>query len=242
MIAHPHSDCSQQDTEEVRAFFEQWAIYRRIVDLDYLNHRGAYEAIGFALAKTGYPFSFLDLGAGDADRTSRVLAGKAVTRYEAVDLSEAALNLARGHAARLGCPVRFTQGDFFQLVPRMTEVFDVVFIGLSLHHLVSADKRTFLPHLRRIVTPGGRLIVYEPIREPGESRDGVLSRWSRHVDSAWTELEPEELRKAKEHVFGNDFPEPIADYAGLMLEAGFAKTAVLYTDPANLYAVIQANS
>jgi ubiquinone/menaquinone biosynthesis C-methylase UbiE len=240
MITHPNSDRSQQDTEEVRAFFEQWAIYRKIVDLDYLNHRGAYAAIEQALAGIGRPFSFLDLGAGDADRTSRALSGKHLTRYEAVDLSVTALGLAREHTAKLGCPVTFTQGDFFQLVKKMREPADVVFIGLSLHHLVADDKRKFLPELRRIVSPGGRLIVYEPISEPGESRDEVLARWWWHVEATWMALEPEELRKAKEHVFGNDYPEPIADYVEMMEAAGFASATVLYTDPHDLYAVIEA--
>ncbi|MGH8048152.1 MAG: class I SAM-dependent methyltransferase [Chthoniobacterales bacterium] len=242
MITHPHSDHSQQDTAEVRAFFEQWAIYRKIVDLDYLNHHGAYAAIEGALAGIGRPFSFLDLGAGDADRTSRVLAGKSVTRYEAVDLSVTALGLAHEHIAKLGCPATFTPGDFFQLVKKMEQPADVVFIGLSLHHLVAEDKRKFLPELRRIVAPGGRLIVYEPTREPGESRDEVLARWWRHVESAWTELTPEELSKAKEHVFGNDYPEPIDDYVGMMRAAGFTKAGVLYTDPQSLYAVIEADA
>lgn len=45
MIAHPHTDASRQNTGEVRAFFEQWAIYRKVVDLDCLNHRGAYAVV-----------------------------------------------------------------------------------------------------------------------------------------------------------------------------------------------------
>jgi ubiquinone/menaquinone biosynthesis C-methylase UbiE len=242
MIAHPHTDASEQNTAEVRAFFEQWAIYRRIVDLDYLNHRGAYEAIERALAAIGRPFSFLDLGAGDADCTSRVLVGKPLTRYDAVDLSETALQLAREHTAKFHCPVSCRQGDFFQVVKGLRETSDVVFIGLSLHHLKAEDKRRFLPALRRIVSPDGRLIVYEPIREPGESRDEVLARWWRHVEKAWTELEPGELAKAKEHVFGNDYPEPVADYFEMMTAAGFSSAKVLYTDPQELYAVIEADA
>lgn len=242
MITHPKTDIAGQDTAEVRAFFEQWAIYRKIVDRDYLHHRGAYEAVDRALAQIGRPFSFLDLGAGDADCTSRVLAGKPLASYQAVDLSETALQLARERTAAFGCPVRCTQGDFFEYVKGMQETFDVAFIGLSLHHLTASGKRAFLPELRRIVSPGGRLIVYEPIRDPGESRDEVLARWWRHVESTWTALEPEELAKAKEHVFGNDYPEPLADYFEMMTAAGFSSAKVLYTDPQNLYAVIEADA
>jgi ubiquinone/menaquinone biosynthesis C-methylase UbiE len=240
MITSPEN--SQQDTEEVRAFFEQWAVYRKIVDLDYLSHRGAYAAIDTALAGLGHPFSFLDLGAGDADSTSRVLAGKPLSSYEAVDLSETALRLARERTSDFRCAVRCTQGDFFQFVKNRTLTDDVVFIGLSLHHLIAEDKRRFLPELRRIVSPGGMLLVYEPIREPGESRDEVMARWWRHAQSHWTGIEPAELTKAKEHVFGNDHPEPIADYIDMMTSAGFSSPRVLFTDPQQFYAVIEADA
>jgi SAM-dependent methyltransferase len=242
MTARSPDKIAGQDTAEVRAFFEQWAIYRRIVDLDYLNHRGAYEAIDRALGQIDRPFSFLDLGAGDAERTSRVLRGKSVTHYEAIDLSGTALQLARANAETLGCPVRCVQGDFFSYVTKMADRFDVVFIGLSLHHLTAEGKRVFLPELRRILPTGGRLIIYEPIREPDESRDDVLARWWCHVEAAWTELTPEELAKSKEHVFGNDYPEPVDDYVGMMTAAGFASTKVLYTDPQELYSVIEASA
>jgi ubiquinone/menaquinone biosynthesis C-methylase UbiE len=241
MIAHPHSDRSQQDTAEVRAFFEQWALYRRIVELDHLHHRAAYAAIERALASITRPFSFLDLGAGDADCTSRALAGKPVARYEAVDLSETSLALASERTAALGCPVVLTAGDFFEVVPRMREPADVVFIGLSLHHLVAADKRAFLTELRRIVAPDGRLIVYEPTREPGESRDEVLARWWRHVEATWGGLDAGELQRVKAHVFGSDHPESLVDYEAMMRAAGFSEMRVLYADDAKLYAAIEAS-
>ena len=48
--------------------------------------------------------------------------------------------------------------------------------------------------------------------------------------------------KVKGHVFGNDYPEPIADYAAMMKEAGFSMIEVLYADPQKLYAVIEAKA
>ena len=233
---------SRQDTAEVRAFFEQWAVYRKIVDLDYLNHRGAYAAVERSLARLEKPFSFLDLGAGDAACTSRALAGKTLTSYRAIDLSETALQLARDYTAGLGCPVACVQGDFCQYVRTAREACDVAFIGLSLHHLPAGDKRRFLPELRRIVGRGGRLLVYEPIRRPDESRGEVLARWWRHVERSWTGLEPEELAGVKEHVFGNDYPEPVDDYLGMMETAGFNAATAVYTDPQELYAVIEAGA
>jgi ubiquinone/menaquinone biosynthesis C-methylase UbiE len=242
MITHPFTDDPSQDPERVRAFFDQWHIYRRVLELDYLHHRAAYAALTQALAGMGRPFSFLDLGAGDAVCTTRVLASLPVTRYEAVDLSAVALKLAEENAAPLMCPKTFTHANFMERIGAGGEPFDVIFIGLSLHHLPARDKRAFFPKLRALLAEGGSFFCYEPIREPDESRDAVLARWWRHVESAWTELSPAELASVKDHVFGNDYPEPIADFETIAREAGFRSFEVLYTDEQQLYALFRADA
>ncbi|MDD5198534.1 MAG: class I SAM-dependent methyltransferase [Terrimicrobiaceae bacterium] len=240
MAASQPIDEPGQDAAQVKAFFDQWAIYRKVLEFDYLHHRAAYAAIGRALEELPHPFSFLDLGAGDAECTVGALAGKPLTRYEAVDLSAVALRLARKRAEMLPCVKNFVQADFVEHVRASRETFDVVFIGLSFHHLPQAHKRSFLPELRRLVAPGGRLIVYEPIRRAGESREEALARWWEVARATWTALAPDELEKARDHVFGNDYPESVDAYAGLFSEAGFARPRVLFTDPDALYAGFEA--
>jgi ubiquinone/menaquinone biosynthesis C-methylase UbiE len=242
MITHPFHDQPGQDAAEVKAFFDQWAIYRKILDLDYLRHREAYAAIGRALAEHVEPFSFLDLGAGDAECTLGVLHGKPVTRYEAVDLSAVALQLASERAADLPAARQFVQADFVEHVRALRETFDVVFIGLSFHHLPLAHKRAFLPELRRVVAPDGRLMIYEPTLLPGESRDAYMARWWGVAQATWTALEPEELEKSREHVFGNDYPESVATFTELFAGAGFRESRVLFADPDKLYAVFEART
>jgi len=236
MITHPLSDDPHQDAEQVRQFFDQWGIYRKIVDHDYLHHRAAYAAIGRVLGQFAHPISFLDLGAGDADSTSKVLAQRAVRSYQAVDLSDIALQLAKKNSEPLIAEKRFIHADFFQYVKEITDVYDIVFIGLSLHHLPFADKKRFLPELWRLVAPGGSLVFYEPISEPGESRDAVLARWWT-VASQWNKLSDDELAQAKTHVFGNDYPETIADYEKIALAAGFTSMEVPFVSSDELYAV-----
>jgi SAM-dependent methyltransferase len=242
MITHPLTDDPRQDPERVRAFFDQWHIYRRVLELDYLHHRDAYAALAQALATRERPFSFLDLGAGDAVCTTRVLASLPVSRYEAVDLSAVALKLAEENAASLACAKTFTHADFVERVGVGGEPFDVIFIGLSLHHLPARDKRALFPKLRTLLAEGGSFFCYEPIREPRESRDAVLARWWRHVEATWTELTPAELASVKEHVFGNDYPEPLADFEAVARAAGFRAFEALYTDEQRLYALLRADA
>ena len=242
MITHPLTDDPSQDPERVRAFFDQWQIYRRVLELDYLHHRNAYAALAQALADRTQPFSFLDLGAGDAVCTTRVLGSLPVARYEAVDLSAVALKLAEENAAPLACPKAFTQADFVERVGAGGEPFDVIFIGLSLHHLPARDKRAFFPKLRALLTEGGSFFCYEPIREPVETRNAVLARWWRHVEATWTELTPAELASVKEHVFSNDYPEPVTDFEAMARAAGFRAFEVLYTDEQQLYALFRADA
>jgi len=228
-----------QDIEGVRQFFDQWHLYKKVVGLDYLNHRGTFAAIGKALDGFAAPFSFLDLGAGDAEWTTRVLASRRLASYEAVDISSVALGLAEKNAEALACEKRFTQADFFSFVQNTTTPRDVVFIGLSLHHLLLEDKKRFFASVRRFLAPGGHLIFNEPVKCPKEeTRDGYLDRFWKYTQRDWTELNAEELQQVHDHVFGNDYPESIEDYTEMARENGFSTTELLYQDPDKLYAVL----
>jgi SAM-dependent methyltransferase len=229
-----------EDVENVRSFFDQWAIYRRVIERNYLFHREAYAEVDRVLGGFGSrAVSVLDLGSGDASYMAGVLGRHAVAAYHGVDISPVALSLARENVGRLGCPAEFTQGDFFALVPTLREAADFVYIGLSLHHLPLADKGRFLADLRRVVKPGGCLLVCEPICHAGESRSAVLDRWGDVVSRKWTALSAEDMAAVKGHVFGNDYPESIGTYDALGRTAGFAPVAVRFTCPDELYAVLE---
>lgn len=223
---------------EVKQFFDQWPLYRRVVEGNFLHHREAYAAIKACLEAVGQPFSFVDLGAGDASWTGAALASRRLTSYEAVDLCAVALDLARQNVAALACPKAFIQADFFSYVKERTEPCEVLFIGLSLHHLMAEEKREFFREARRLLPAGGRLLFYEPICEPGESREAVLARWWT-VASRWPGLTEEEHAKVKEHVFGYDYPESLEFFRAVAGEAGFSEVVVRYVDDERLYAVVE---
>ncbi len=231
-----------QDAEVVRRFFNQWELYGKLVTFNYLHHEEAYAAIASALARRLEPFSFLDLGAGDAAWTARVLEGRPLTDYEAVDLSPVALELARKNTKGLNCPVRFTEQDFTSFIESNPTPRDVVFIGLSLHHLPKPDKEAFFPKLRRSVVPGGSLIFFEPARLETESREEMLERWWPKIEDEWIALSPAELDLAREHIVNHDHPESVETYAALAREGGFSDVRVWYHDPGEFCAVIECHA
>lgn len=228
-------------SEEVKQFFDQWEIYRKVVEHNYLHHREAYAAVSGILREVPGAFSFVDLGAGDASWTGPSLAPCQLTSYEAVDLSAVALALAEHNLQELACEKIFTQSDYFSYLKSRVDPCDVLFIGLSLHHLQEADKRVFFSHARRVLSKRGRLIFYEPIRESGENRDAVLARWWEEARQ-WSGLTAEELQKVQDHVFGYDYPEPLELFHAMAAEAGFRGSQVRYVDEKRLYAVLECEA
>lgn len=228
----------RQDIESARSFFNgHWKLYRRVLDLNYLNHREAGRALHDALQ--GRPFSFLDLACGDAAMTSEALRGTAVTNYSGVDISSVALGLARKNIAPLRCLAEFFESDFMAFLQGAPRPFDAAYVGLSVHHLAGRAKAGFLRRARPWIADGGCLILYEPICFFGESRDACLRRWVKWVDIAWDRLTPEEMATVKGHVLNYDYPDAVETYADFAREAGFAKTEELYRDEAGLYVALR---
>lgn len=228
----------RQDPEEVRIFFNYWASYRKVVDADYMWHAEAYAALASALDEIREPFSFLDLGSGDACWTSRILKDRKLSRYEALDICRPALELARKNTEVLDCPREFIQADFFTGLPE--RMYDVIFIGMSLHHLPLTEKIIYLPEIRRRLNPGGKFVLYEMVSREEETRAEVFSRWWAGVRRNWIALNPEELERVREHVSTSDYQETIPTYLRILKEGGFRDERMLFADPEMFYAVVEA--
>ncbi|PNE10575.1 MAG: methyltransferase type 12, partial [Beijerinckiaceae bacterium] len=89
------------------AFFDVWHTYRKVVAANYMHHKEIKAQLERVLLAqfASRPFSFLDLGCGDAATLAPLLASMAVQRYKGVDLSETALALAAENLKALSCPV-----------------------------------------------------------------------------------------------------------------------------------------
>ena len=236
---------SDRDAADVREFFNGWSLYRRIVDNDYLYHRSAREALAAWLDEwvkdSNRSFSFLDLGCGDAAFSARILKGRSVTSYTGMDLSPVALDLARENTAEIAAPISLIPGDFMLEIGTLPSSYDIIYIGLSLHHLSRQEKEYFFGELRRKISPGGAVLIFDPVLNPGESRESYMGRWVDHAKWSWSALTVEEISGAVQHVTTSDFPEEISTLNRMAVESGLNPAEILFMDRTDFYALMAFN-
>ena len=125
----------------------------------------------------------LDLGCGVGHLLSW-LEEQAPAEYYGLDLSAASVASARSFTPN----GRFLVGDAEQL-PYRTESFDRVIFNGSAHHLLNLGQA--LREVYRVMTPGGRIVLFEPIATPITSaiRRAVLrtSKYESPADLAHKE-------------------------------------------------------
>jgi len=234
----PEPDHSER-TDEVKAFFNQWRVYRTFVEHDYLYGSYAYKTLR-GLLERNYPegFSLIDLGCGDGEYMARTLAGTPVMSYEGVDLSDVALGLARGNMETAGCRCVFTNSDFVTSLQQRETPVDVIWIGLALHHLSLSQKASFLAYCRAALTACGMLVIYEPTLLENETRSQFLARCEAEMDEHWTEITGEEREGMREHINSADFPETVETMREIGLHNGFARVESVWVAPSQLFQVI----
>lgn len=217
-------------------FVNGWNVYRKMVDNDYLGHVGAYAALRRLLLNRRVPFTFLDVACGDSYMSAKALSGTLISDYTGIDISEEALSKAGEIIAGVGCKTCLIWGDFRELVPTWKQPVDVVWIGLSLHHLRTEDKGPFMAQIRRILTPNGVFAIYEDSCFEGESRKDWLHRWDAQ-QPLWTTYAPEEWKYVCNHVHGSDFPESDNNWESLGRQAGFRTMDKLFESSTQLFSL-----
>ena len=223
------------DADALALFQQQWVVYQKFVDNDYGSNAGAYETAHRIIKKTfDRPFAFLDLACGDARGAVVALRGTQVAHYHGVDLAPPALEYAARNLEALDCPIELEHGDFIEAIYKRPEPADVVWIGLSLHHLDAPGKRNLMRAIRDMIGPDGLFLTHEPTCIGGEDRAGFLDRYERIARSQFTALTPDEMDALIAHVRGSDYPENMESWARLGREAGFAKTELVFTGSPDL--------
>ena len=226
-------------SEAVHAFFAQWEIYRLCIEHNTLHHREVGGILRRELLARRAPFTFLDLACGDAELTAAALRDSAISAYTGVDFSAPALSLAANKIADLGCPRRLQEADFTGFLRRNRESFDVIYLGLSLHHLETGTKREMMTHLRRAAAPGGAFYLFEPVLHAGESRAGYVARWTAAMDGPYAPFPPAARDALREHVRESERPESAGEYLSAAEAAGFRDGEILFTDPDNFYCLFR---
>jgi SAM-dependent methyltransferase len=223
------------DESTVTLFQDEWLTYRKMVDNNYLFHREAYGRLNRLLnEEVARPFRFLDLACGDASASLTALRGTQVAHYHGIDFSRAALDLAAASLSVLGCPVTLDERDFVEAIGEGLPPADVVWIGLSLHHLREPEKLPLMRRIRALVRPGGVFLVYENASPDGESREAWMTRWDKQKP-AWRAYTEQEWKAVTSHVHAADYPETDSTWHRLGHEAGFAKVRELFRSPTDLF-------
>ena len=86
---------------------------------------------------------------------------------------------ARTKAARAGLDIAF-ETAFAESLPFADGTFDVVTSTVMLHHLRRAARQQALVEMRRVLAPGGRVLIVDFGRHASSTRGGLLSHFHRH--------------------------------------------------------------
>jgi hypothetical protein len=239
-IKHFHSKGDAADHAALEQFQKQWATYQKLVDTDALAHKEVGAILHGALAGVPEPFAFLDIACGDAGQMSRALSGTEVDHYHGIDLSEPALELAAKNLAGVSFEVELDHRDFIAALTRRPEPADIAWCGLSIHHLSSEGKLDLLKAIRGSTSKF--LMIYEPTRNDGETRDEYLQRFARVNRPAWSFLSEDEWEQIDHHVTTCDYPETSATWRALGRKAGFAEAREIFCDPTGFYRIYRYDS
>jgi hypothetical protein len=223
-------------SDPVHAFFSQWEIYRLCIENNTLHHREVGDILRREWLGREEPFTFLDLACGDADLTAAALRGTKLKSYTGVDFSAPALAAAAEKTAALNVPREFHVQDFTHFLRDHRGTFDLTYLGLSLHHLHTAEKRHALADLRRITNT---LYLFEPILHAGETRDECLARWHRAMDGPYDKFPPDARETLWTNVRTSDFPESHEEYLAAARAAGFTSAEILFTDQDSFYSLLR---
>ncbi len=147
-----------------------WArSYDILVTIMTLGRARAMRAATADLARITPGDAVLDVGCGTGDLTmvARARAGVAGTAH-GIDASPAMIAAARRKAARAGCEIDYRVAAV-EALPFPDAAVDVVVSSLMMHHLPDGLKHQALTEMRRVLKPGGRLLVVDLKRPANRS-------------------------------------------------------------------------
>lgn len=167
------------DSTEADAFYQSiWGgedihigIYRSDADSIATASRRTVETMADRLTEAGPETRILDLGAGYGG-SARYLADRFGCRVTCLNLSETqnARNEVLTAEAGLADRIRIVHGDF-ESIPEPHDSYDVVWSQDAILH--SGRRTRVLDEIRRVLSPGGRLVFTDPMQS-SDCPDGVL--------------------------------------------------------------------
>lgn len=158
-------------------------------------------------------------------------------RYYGVDMSAGALECARRNLAGFQGEISLIRNDFLRELAQMTDTFDVIVCGYTLHHLPSEDKQRFLQLVSQRLTADGVFIFYDVETNDAETRDAYLQRACQTMRQTWGKLSSARMDSVIAHVQNNDLPESSAFHQQAFRECGFKYVEKPFRDPHGLFSL-----
>lgn len=162
------------------------------------------------LAAARHGCRVLDLGCGGGHVSFAV--APFASEVVAYDLSHEMLAAVRAEAARRNLAAIRTEQGNVEALPFSDASFDLVLTRFSAHHWV--DLAAPLAEMRRVVRPGGRVVIMDTIapeapaldafvnrvellRDPSHLRDRTAEEWRRALEAAGLAPEPPVLSRLR---------------------------------------------
>jgi SAM-dependent methyltransferase len=165
--------------------------------------------------------SLIDLGCGTGNTLEHLRAQTGIASIAGLDVSANCLKIVE---ERLGCETYLGSVPDRALVDEIGPRFDVAVVAAVLHHLIGRTRRESREHAalavanaKRVLKPGGYLIVHEPTYSPAAAMTGVF--WIKKGVTRLTD------RRVPILGYWNNIGPPVVSYYTLdqlltMLEAG----------------------
>lgn len=231
------------DPVEATRWFNQWHIYRAIVDANWMAHREIFSAIrAWVLMRYPGPFTLLDLGCGDAGFIKGTFDETGLWAYTGIDASQAALAKARSELAHARFEVRLLEADMLAYVRgepiQAAKTFDVILASYAVHHLPAQEKQEFFRLAHGTLASGGSLLFADVFRRNEETREQYLEAYVGMMRREWTGMTLEGLASTVAHVTQRDFPEPSEAISAMAREAGFREPQELFRDATGFHRLL----
>lgn len=170
MNAEKHFEKDRLYHEAIAGEYDSVVVAPRV-----LTNDRAFRRIGRSIRRGE---SMLDLGCGTGHMSLRF--GNRFREVTAVDHSPGMLEQARLHLVAAGRKnVRILCSDVFDYVRSCPPAsFDLIAATGFLHHVLEHDLAPLVAGVKRLLKPGGQLLIQEPIRLPGVVVPARIERWN----------------------------------------------------------------